>query len=651
MMKNKRGNVFWIIMEIAVAIAILIILIFIIRGGFKNFITGLNSCEAKGGECLSSCGDREAIPAGDAGCEKEYRDKGYVCCKKTDTGAQTGAGANSEAIKVSLNGEKTALTYGERRDIYIGNITKIDTVLIYSKLKSLQNVDTTKLVCSLFLKDMDTVEEFAMYRSKEDLMKESDDLIKGLDLTLKDITETYGTGSDYTAFIVPCSEATNDKIWYRFFKAEELQAGSTYALRIIIYNKAVSDAVTKGGYTDDNGYTDEFKALILDETNWIAEFTSYLRIKPIIEIKDISGTWVAFDDITVTANPPYTLSNVSVAIVPGDGNLPADEPNSEPKSLFQKIYDACVQLNNDHKEKYFSRLNKIKSIKAGTQGVNLGFTALGREAYQEAFYDSDPLSIEIINGQAKIHIDASSIAKDFNIQEMKVEKELQKGESLKEQYLCVKAQVMSGGKMKEVISTSTQPLRLDVAPPKIEETDEYIKVVYPDYQTLKDSITKLIEQNRILPNQQVTPYYFEQYPKIKIVKCIDKSGCKYYNYYFAPTNIRININTNDLETGIVSTILGYGLNYLYQQIVASNPLDTICPLANSGQYRQNTFPEIRFYKDQQGIFCIKAIDATGNYWLTWKTAYNPYDVIGDVAAGVTSGAGSGTTITPTMGSK
>nr|MCK4930074.1 hypothetical protein [Nanoarchaeota archaeon] len=60
------------------------------------------------------------------------------------------------------------------------------------------------------------------------------------------------------------------------------------------------------------------------------------------------------------------------------------------------------------------------------------------------------------------------------------------------------------------------------------------------------------------------------------------------------------------------------------------PLKTICPLANSGQYRYNTHPEIRSRRGEQGVFCIRVKDAVGNYWLTWKVVYNPYDVIEDV---------------------
>jgi len=639
-MRSKRGagNVFWIIMEIVIAIAILLILIYMVTRNSGNFLKGLNSCEAKGGECLSSCGSLEAMPAGDAGCEKEFKNQNMVCCKKAETQQQTGVGANSELIKVLINNEKTSLTYGERRDMDIGTVYKIDTVLDSKKLESLTG--TQNMVCSLFLKDTDTSQEYVMERTEKPLS--SDEQKKPI--PLDDAKESYNQGD---SFIVGCN--AKDKLWLRYIKPEDLQAGRIYALKIIVYDKDVADNMIKSGSITNDAYSDDFKSLILDETHWAAEFTAYLRVKPIIEIKDISGTWVVFDDITVTANAPYKLSNVSIAIVPGNKTLEELQPKGEnvdldQKSLYQQIYDACISETNG--PVYWYRLNKITAIKAGEQGINLGLFTAGRQAYQSAMYESQLQPIEMINGQAKVHIDASSISENFQIGDMKEEKE----GPLKEQYLCVKAKVYGpDGKVKIIHSASSQPLRLDVAPPLIDETDTYIQVKYPEYKLLQDSITKLIEQNRITPNQQVTPYYFEQYPKIVIKKCIDKSGCKNYNYYFAPTNIRININTNDLATGIVGTILGYGLNYLYQQIVASNPLETICPLANSGQYRTNSYPEIRFYKDQQGIFCIKAIDAVGNYWLTWKTAYNPYDVIEDVVANATGTTGT-TGITPVIGS-
>ena len=181
-----------------------------------------------------------------------------------------------------------------------------------------------------------------------------------------------------------------------------------------------------------------------------------------------------------------------------------------------------------------------------------------------------------------------------------------------------------------VTSYSEQPLRLDVAPPKIGNTDDYISVVYPDPRILENNLPGLLNRGAITPGQQVTPYYFNEYPKVMIKKCFDKSGCKNYDYYFAPTYIRVNIHADDLETGIVSAIIGQGLNYLYNYLLTRNPLKTVCPLANSGQYRYNTHPEIRSRRGEQGVFCIRVTDAVGNYWLTWKVIYNPYDVVEDV---------------------
>lgn len=620
-MRNKRGQVFWKVAEIAIAIIVIVILYFVLKGQFGNFIKGVNSCEAKGGDCFSSCGNLEPIPAGDAGCEKEFKNENLVCCRVDKTGEEErrGYGAHSEKIKVLLDKEKTSLFYGERRDLDIGKVHKIEAVLDYDELEKLAN--NSKTTCSIFLKDVDTNYEYVMFRSE----KTPD---KNVEIKLYSPTETYNNDD---SFVVSCYK--DNKLRPRYFKPEELQAGRTYALRIVVYDQEVNDLVDK----NINSFSDEFKNALLDEENWMSEFTAYLRVKPIIEISGISGIWVASDDILVKANEPYKLSNVEVGIAQ------VDKPKESDKiSLYQKIYNACEDYTN-----YKGSLHKIATTKVGDEGFKIIFP-FARNAYQTASYEpTQAQPITVTENQAKIYLDASTIIEDFS--ELKEDMLKESGADLKEYYLCVKSLVsLKEETPRTVYATSQQPLRLDVAPPDFHNFDEYIEVVYPDPKVLENNLQKLIQEGRATPGQRITPYYFDEYPHIEIKKCIDKSGCQNYDYYFAPTNIQININANDLKSSVVATILGYGLNYLYNYLATRNPLKTLCPLANSGQYRRNTHPEIRFRKQQQGVFCIRVSDAVGNYWLTWKTVYNPYDVLEDVVENVTGNNGNG--ITPVVGS-
>jgi hypothetical protein len=416
---------------------------------------------------------------------------------------------------------------------------------------------------------------------------------------------------------------------------------------VVVYDNETSYALNQlgssGGVFDSPTETNQVTAreMITDRSHWLAEFTAYLRVKPIIEVSEIGTSWAAFDDITVTANSPYRLSKVYAAIVPGEGAPIESDPDT---SIYTKITKEC---QNAPLTAYHSDLAAIKNTKTGKIGFSLAIFSLGRQAYQQAQYEaSQPEAIKIEEGKkATIHIDASTIATTFNISSMLSEDAaaLRSSTPLKEQYLCVKADVYdaNGKPMNGIIAASTQPLRIDVAPPYIENTDQYISVVYPDYNMFQQEYTNLVAQNRISPTQTLTPYYFERYPRVVINHCYDKSGCKNYDYYFAPTYLQINVNTNDLGSGILASFLGAGLNYLYNYLATRNPLETLCPIPDSYQYRSNSRPEIRFGRAQsQGVFCLKVVDAAGNYWLTWKAVYEPFDVLEEVIAGGT-GTGGG----------
>jgi hypothetical protein len=642
MMKSKKGDgTFWIIGEIAIVVVILVIVFLILNKNFGWFNIGINSCEAKGGQCLSSCGAYDPIPAGDGQCKTEHKDTSMVCCKKPEAepGKEgedaRGEGANVNLINVLLDNQKTSLAWGESRELEIRDTPyKFEAVLDYKKIQALGKfdenpVDHKEPRCSFFLKDTNTKEEYVLKRSAT--------AIDSSQLTTGDyswMSSKYTFNAD-DSFVVGCS--ISDTIQLRYWKPTDSQAGHTYQLRIIVYDKEVSaKSPQKGASLDFSSPSDEsaleIRNLLFDESNWLVEFTAYFKVKPIVEIRDIGGTWASSDDITVNVvNPNYKLSSVEVAIVPGDGVNPIKGDASI--SLGQALKNSC----DDASTKYYSMLRRIKSTKVGTPGFNLGLFALGRDVYQSALYEaSDPEPIKIENDvKATVHIDASTISKTFAISSMSVEKPVVNENDVKEQYLCVRAHVASSdGKTVKVITTvNQQPLRLDVAPPLIDNTDSYITVEYPNPESFQQTVTQLIAENRISPTQRLTPYYFNRYPRVVFKKCIDRSGCKEYDYYFAPTNINININTGgDLGAGITAIVLSYAVNQLYQALVTSKPLETLCPLPNDIQYRHNTAAEIRFSRLQQGqgIYCLKIVDAAGNYWMTWKAVYNPYDVFDEI---------------------
>lgn len=650
MVSKRASSAFETLGTIVIVCATIFIILWALTGGFKNFTFGLYNCEGKGYQCLASCGNLEAKTAFDRGCHDKYKNQNLVCCEpeQTATGQQArGAGANSNRVQLLVD-KGTALYYGERRDIEIRDTAyKIDPVLDYKQLRETGHFnDLTYMRCSIFLTDAETQQVYVLKRdSTGSCTGDPNGNYSLIEAKYAFNSGVQGDNSNIENFVVTCNgdrvEGAYDQLIPRCFKPTDLQAGRTYKVSVIVYDNDTSEALKGFQGEFDSPTTDQqvkIKSMIFDPQHWLAEFTSYLRVKPIIEISDISNSWAAYDDITVTANAPYKLSKVYVGIIPGDNEAINAEAGT---SIYTRINQACQDLASAN---YHSELASIKNTKTGTIGFSLAIFSLGREAYQRAQYEaSQPQIIKIDNGQkATVHIDASTIATTFNIRSMLTEDlaALRSGSStLKEQYLCVKADVYdANGKTRTIRVASTQPLRIDVAPPYIENTDQYIEIVYPDYSLFQQEYSNLIAQNRISPGQTLTPYYFERYPRVVINHCYDKSGCKNYDYYFAPTYLQINVNTNDLGSGILATVLGAGINYLYNYLATRNPLETLCPIPDSYQYRSNSRPEIRFGRSQsQGVFCLRVADAAGNYWLTWKAVYEPFDVLEEVIAGGTTG--------------
>ncbi|MBW3000345.1 hypothetical protein KY341_00535, partial [Candidatus Woesearchaeota archaeon] len=513
--------------------------------------------------------------AGNGECERKFRDQEMICCRVegTDIEEARGYGANSHLIRVFFDNERTPLYPYERKDLEIGQQHKLRVDFEEADLKRILKVNEPKH-CTVYMKDTINGDEFFPSDSVIEFKEASTDpnVLKNYPRECK---------KDFTII------------------ASELQAGRTYEFRVIVFDY---NETLKGENLKD----------LPSESHWLSEFAVLLRVKPILEITDISTLWVNADDINVRCYEPYKLSRVW-------GGIVSEDQIRNAKNLYEGLRTACENPSSG----WHDSIHRITALKAGEEGINIIFT-FGREAYQSMKYESQAQKIEFNEKSANIHLDASSISETFKITDMLVEYE--NADQLKENYLCVKAEVVGpDGSKKEVTAYSERPLRLDVAPPMIKNSDDYIEVKYP--KPVKTMLKELEQQGRITPGQYVTPYHFEEYPKAVIKHCYDKSGCVRYDYYFAPTNINININVQDWESGAVATILGFGLNYLYNYLTTRNPLTTLCPLADSGQYRYNPNPEIRFRKDAQGVYCIKTVDAVGNYWLTWKTVYNPYSII------------------------
>jgi len=594
-MRNRKASLS--IETMVVIVLVLFVLLLLILGFYRTFISflfGINSCEAKGGTCMSGCGDLEAIPAGDAGCEKEHPEKDLVCCRIKEEAAR-GIGANTEFITVYFKDEKTPLFYGERKDLEIGEDTKITVELDTEGLKAVNQGKEPK-ACAVFLKDTNTDDEFWPDNNKY---------------------FEFSPGSDSNN--LPANKAIGTRCGGTFtIKPSEAQARRTYDFRIIVFNQS------KKSILKDNGESGEGADRLPLPEKWIAEFTVQLRIKPIIEVTGLSTVWTASDEFVVKANKPYKLLNVSIAIVSEDENVAGC---NNKKSVYENLNCICKNIDSKH---YYDSIHKITNTKSGNEGFNMIFK-WGHKAYQTKRYESRAEDIEIDYDKdlARVYLDASSISETFKTSETDTRMNdllLEKQEKTKEYYVCAKAGVLRpAGDKKTFTSFSEYPLRLDVAPPLISNSDDYIELHYPDSK--KTIIEELEKQARISPGDYVTPYYYEIYPRLVIKNCYDKSGCQNYDYFFAPTRISIKMNTADLEQGAIGALLGFGLNYLYNTIATQNPLTTLCPLPDSGRYRHNTQPEIRFRKENQGVYCIKAVDGAGNYWLTWKPVYNPLSVV------------------------
>jgi len=646
---------------VAVMIILLVIIVaflFIQKKGLLNFVTAAESCTAKTAGCFTSCGNRQPEPSGDPGCQKQYPSMQTVCCKLdpdeiSQSGlGQRGEGANKNVIKLIIN--KNSIPYGQEVLLDQDTLYKFDIVLDETARTAIKD---SGRVCSIVIRELDQVAEPKVLPETETTASNG---------PLPAVDSTF---NQYNSLVVACSDV--DKLVPRYFKPTELDAGRRYELDVIVYDKYVegnfsANPKLKGVVSMPDlslpGISADRLNLPYDNSHWVANYFITLKVKQIVEIADISTTWVAQDDITVNTVSPWTLESVAVAVVSAK-EMAAEELIKPSASLSENLYNTCT--SNDTRlgiaTRYATSLYKISRINTGTEGIILG---IGKDNFQTASYSASAQAqpIPITNKRsAVIHLDAASFIYGYYgaaavsgvigaaapgslIGSDSETYFFRETNNLTDYFLCVKASVSKSAKEKSKIITafSIQPLRIDIAPPSITNDDSFISVNYPKpFQSLTSGLT-----NQLTGQNQYSNYYFQEYPYIEITnKCFDKSGCKNFDYYFAPTRIPVNVVADNTKDAVVSVLIGEGLNMLYKAIVDSNPLKTVCPLADSGKYRRNTNNQIRFY-DQQGVFCIKVTDGAGNYWLTWKAVYNPYSVVEKVVNSVVSTPADAGTIVP-----
>ncbi len=649
-----------IVIDMVILAVVAVIIIMILKGSALNFFKGLHDCEnTYHGTCMRSCGEYPHEPAGDPWCEQKNKDL-PICCKTGRSGIsseETGIGAHSELMSIIItDADKLdqTLNHGDSITLETGI-----TYFINFNMKDIRKnlaIDTEKLgsvpvYCKIWLSERDDsygTNEFSLdYLNKQETSKKK---LLEYATTTYPITKSVDENNinKEGSLIRVCSLPKNKKdliLNTRMITPTQLDANKKYSLNVAVLNETLSELIDK--QKDKNDLSEIYYELS-DDDYWKLHFLTFFDVKQEIEINGLSTTYVPEEEITIKTRNNFILNKVNVAVVSEEEvNKNADTKKlSEKASSNEKIYSMCASLGTN---RYTDSLYKITNVKTGKRGFS--FLSIGKDNYPYAQYDAQIESIKIENDNlAKIHLDAASfiygamgLAPEYetsgHLEELKEETLISKqalAGMIKETkfvmkyYLCVKAEVSrkKSADTKEIISYSTQPLMIDIAPPTIGNSDNFIKVNYP-----KPYKKKIQELQKIGIREALQNFYFQEYPYIEITEeCLDKSGCKHFDYYFAPTQIGININLKTNETGsgvestIFSAILSEGLNLLYDAILKSNPLDTVCPLADSGRYRANDNNKIRF-QGEQGIFCIKVMDGVGNYWLTWKSVYNPYSIL------------------------
>ena len=345
-----------------------------------------------------------------------------------------------------------------------------------------------------------------------------------------------------------------------------------------------------------------------NEQYWLAQRTYPIYIAQTLEIRGLSGAWVAKDDVSIVCED-LGCKKIELKLV------------KSAEGSFDELVDNC---KSESYGKFDGVLHQITGTTLERKGIplnlNIGGFRIPTQSVQLK-YITQEAPINVIKGKADVVIDKSTMLKDFytgNNEDLFI------GENT---HLCAKALV--GDDHKETIyAVSETPLMVDVLPPVVPQ--ESIEVKHPDL-FINDPLGTYGDRYPSVRNQ---PYFYKQYPRVVVGFCQDwgQSGCAYYDYYTHTGNfIDLRSYTADWETALKAFIITKGLNELMNYFAKKDPLNTICPYIHSNQYRRNSFNEIRYRSEGQGIMCIRVSDRVGNAVIVWKEIWTPEDMFKRIA--------------------
>jgi len=599
--KNRKG------MEalgtIGTMLIILIILAIILNalGVLPSIFTGLQTCEGdRGGRCTSAadgCSSKEYNIGVSKGC-----DIGQICCKSTEPAAETETmtkeqrAAFENPILLTINKDSTSIPTSKVIPLMVGFEYNF-TIRLNDKLPQAYKDG----YCAVYITDSRQV------GSKYLLNKASSDS--------NSLEPGDANGVHPSLEVLSCKSLEK-----RSFSPSYLDVFKDLNMYIILFDSNLTDAaaqVVKSAPDITNepmkmAYASQvFMDMYSNPSHWRAYRVNKLDIAPLVRITGLNTEWSAKDDITITCTD-VNCENIGLALV--QLNV-----NSEGAGDYSALYDSCKQAN------FAYQIDTITSVTSKTTGIpllpalNIGGFRIPTQK-QEVLYLTQRKMITVVKNKATVTLDKATMIKDFYAYNQNPEMFL--GDRT---YLCAKATLSDKDKT-TIFAVSEQPLKIDILPPRVDQ-DNGIQVIYPQ------------AEYGAVPSR-TTPYYYRQYPRV-VVQCDDygQSGCARYDYYVKTGNfIDLNLHTDDLGTAIGATLLTQGLNMLLGHFAQKDALNTICPFILSNEYRPNSFPEIRFSGNGQGIICIRVEDKAGNQVIVWKSLWTPEQMFEGIIANTTSTA-------------
>jgi hypothetical protein len=393
------------------------------------------------------------------------------------------------------------------------------------------------------------------------------------------------------------------------YKPKLLDAYKDLTLYVILFDKEFGDVYDQArpdfvGPLQPSDKMNIARSNLIDmysnTQHWLAMRAYKLSVEPVVRFTGVSGDWVSKDQITI--NCDANCKKVGIKLVKND------------KNDFDAMLAECTDSARDADFKY--TLDYVSGTMTKTTGIplniNIGGFRLPSQQQIKYVTSSKDIVLTMVDktkSKADIVVDKATLLKTFynnNNADYFI------GETT---YLCAKAILQDNS---TVYGLSTTPLKVDVLPPYINQED--IKIIYPDI---------------INATSKYTPYYYREYPRIVIPTCYDygQSGCTNYDYYIHTGNfINLRVTAGDAETGIKALLLTEGLNALMNYFADQDAVNTLCPFITSPDYMRNTYQEIRFRQQGQGIICIRVSDKVGNSVIIWKSLWTPEEMFKRILA-------------------